>query len=63
MSAPRGRGVSAPGGVPGQWSGGVPGPWSGGGGGIPSCTEATPLLTESQTPVKILPCPNFVAGR
>ena len=22
-----------------------------------------PLLTESQTPVKILPCPNFIAGR
>ena len=21
-----------------------------------------PLLTESQTPVKIVPCPNFVAG-
>ena len=34
-----------------------------GGCGIPACTEADPpLLTESQTPVKILPCPNFVAG-
>ena len=34
------------------------------GGGIPTCTEADtpPLLTESQTPVKTLPCPNFVAG-
>ena len=35
----------------------------GGGCGIPACTEAdTPLLTESQMPVKTLPCPNFVAG-
>ena len=34
------------------------------GGGIPACTEADtpPLLTESQTHVKTLPCPNFVAG-
>ena len=32
------------------------------GGGIPACTEADPLLTESQMPVKTLPCPNFVAG-
>ena len=40
------RGVSAPGGVC-----------------IPACTEAdTPLLTESQTPVKTLPWPNFVAA-
>ena len=31
-------------------------------GGIPVCTEADPPLTESQTPVKTLPCPNFVAG-
>ena len=39
--------------------GGVSAPW----GGIPVCTEAdTPLLTESQTPEKTLPCPNFVAG-
>ena len=31
--------------------------------GIPACTEAgPPPWTESQTPVKILPCPNFVAG-
>ena len=34
------------------------------GGGIPACTEADtpPPWTESQTPVKTLPCPNFVAG-
>ena len=34
-------------------------------GGIPACTEADtppPLLTESQTPVKTLPWPNFVAA-
>ena len=30
---------------------------------IPACTEAdTPLLTESQTPVKTLPWPNFVVA-
>ena len=57
------RGVSAPGGclLPGLVSalGGVSAP----GGCIPACTEAnTPLWTESQTPVKTLPCPNFVAG-
>ena len=69
MSAPGGcllRGMSAPGrggGVSSQ--GGV---CSGGcvcsGGGIPACTEANaPLLwTESQTPVKTLPYPNFVAA-
>ena len=47
------RGGSAPG-------GGVSGP----GGGIPACTEAEPppLWTESQTPVKTLPWPNFVAA-
>ena len=34
-----------------------------GGGGIPACTEAdTPLWTESQTPVKTLTWPNFVAA-
>ena len=34
-----------------------------GGCGIPACTEAdTPLRTESQTPVKTLPWPNFVAA-
>ena len=47
-------------GVPGL-GGGV---WSGGG-GIPACTEADPpppLWTESQTPVKTLPWPNFVAA-
>ena len=34
-----------------------------GGGGIPACTEADPpLWTESQTPVKTLPWPNFVAA-
>ena len=49
---------------------GVPGPGGGvcsrgGGSGIPACTEADtlpPLLTESQTPVKTLPWPNFVAA-
>ena len=71
------RGVSAPEGclVPGGvCSGGVPAPrggfWSWGGvcvcsgGGIPACTEADtpPLWTESQTPVKTLPWPNFVAA-
>ena len=50
-------GVSSPGG-----SG--PGGMSGRGGcDIPACTEAEPpLLTESQTPVKTLPWPNFVAA-
>ena len=33
-----------------------------GGGGIPACTEADTLWTESQMPVKTLPCPNFVVG-
>ena len=34
------------------------------GGGIPACTEADtlPPWTESQTPVKTLPWPNFVAA-
>ena len=34
------------------------------GGGIPACTEANtlPPWTESQTPVKTLPWPNFVAA-
>ena len=52
---------SPPGGGVPAWSGvGVPGP---GRCGIPACTEADPTMwTESQTPVKILPCPNFVAG-
>ena len=27
-----------------------------------ACWDSTPLLTESQTNVKTLPCPNFVAG-
>ena len=53
-------GVSGPGGlVPGGvWSRGCPGD------GIPACTEADPppLWTESQTPVKTLPWPNFVAA-
>ena len=47
------------------WGGGVPGPGGSGlvpGGGIPACTEADPPLTESQTPVKTLPGPNFVAA-
>ena len=45
-SAPRGRGVCSQ------------------GGGIPACTEVdtSPLWTESQTPVKTLPWPNFVAA-
>ena len=52
---PRGRGV---------WSQGV---CSGGllQGGIPACTEADTLpaqWTESQTPVKTLPWPNFIAA-
>ena len=49
-----GQGVSA-------WSGGcLPGL---GGSGIPACTGADPALwTESQTPVKTLPWPNFVAA-
>ena len=33
-----------------------------GGGVIPACTEADPLWTESQTPVKTLLWPNFVAA-
>ena len=50
------RGVSAPGGS-------APGGSAPRGGCIPACTETdTPLLTESQTPVKILPWPNFVAA-
>ena len=63
-------GVSAPGGVcsQGVCSGGgglVRGGVCalGGGGGISACTEADPpLWTESQTPVKTLPWPNFVAA-
>ena len=50
-------------GVPPSW--GVPPFWgvSFPGGGIPACTEADPpLLTESQTPVKTFPWPNFVAA-
>ena len=48
------------GGVPGTggstWSRGVvPGP-----GGVPG--QVLPPWTETQTPVKILPCANFVAG-
>ena len=43
----------------------LPGPgglWSRGA-GIPACTEADPpLWTESQTPIKTLPWPNFVAA-
>ena len=46
------RGVSAPRGVSALV-----------GGYIPACTEAdTPLLTESQIPVKTLPWPNFIAA-
>ena len=55
-------GVSAPEGVCSQ---GVPSPRgvSAPDGCIPGCTEAdTPMLTESQTPVKTLPWPNFVAA-
>ena len=62
VSAPRGSarggGVCLLPGGGGVCSGGVCS-W----GGIPACSEADPpLLTESQTPVKTLPCPNFVAG-
>ena len=67
MSGP--RGVSGPGGVSGPRrvsAKGVSGPVSGPGGcGIPACTEADtppPPWTESQTPVKTLPWPNFVAA-
>ena len=62
LSAP--RGVSAPGdcllGGCLLWEGGV----CSGGGVSPACTEADtpPLWTESQTPVKTLPWPNFVAA-
>ena len=67
----QGEGGLVPGGclVPGvAWSPGVPGPRGGaslvwGECGIPACTEADPpLRTESQTPVKISPLSNFVAG-
>ena len=41
----------------------LPGGGSAPGGCIPACTEAdTPLLTESQTPVKTLPWNNFVGA-
>ena len=58
-SGPGGRGVWV-------WSRGCVGLVPGGvglGGGIPACTEADtpPLWTESQTPVKTLPWPKFVA--
>ena len=71
MSAPGGGGAcSGVGGSgPGGWfvcsGGGVSGP----GGGclirgvcIPACTEADTPPVESQTPVKTLPWPNFVAA-
>ena len=47
-------GVSGPGGSAprGVWSGGY----------IPACTEADPPPVDRQTPVKILPWPNFVAA-
>ena len=55
-------GVSAPGGLLQgvySWGVSVPRGWC----GIPPCTEAdTPLWTESHTPVKTLPWPNFVAA-
>ena len=65
-------GVPGLGGVPGP-EGGVPGPggstWSGGylvWGGVPGpggyLPRYSPPLTESQTPVKTLPWPNFVAA-
>ena len=50
------------------WAGGsargglVPGGESGPGGVSQYALRQTPPLTESQTPVKTLPCPNFVAG-
>ena len=55
----RGGGGSGP--LGGSGPGGV---CSGGGGCIPACTEANPppVWTESQTPVKTLPWPNFVAA-
>ena len=63
MSAPRGvfaPGVSAPGGVSAPRGVCL---LRVGGGGIPACTEVdTSLWTESQTPVKTLPWPNFVAA-
>ena len=70
MSGPEGvcsrGGCLLPGGLLwGVWSWGV---CSGGvsaprrGGGIPARTEADPPLTESQTLVKTLPWPNFVAA-
>ena len=41
----------------------LPGGSPPGGCGIPACTEADPpLWTESQTPVKTLPWPNFVVA-
>ena len=60
-----GGGVSAPGGPGPGDGGGVPGPWVClvWGGYIPACTEAdTPPPVDRQTPVKILPWPNFVAA-
>ena len=54
---------SAPGGGAwsreGAWSWGVPGPR---GGSQHALRQTPPLWTESQTPVKTLLCPNFVAG-
>ena len=59
-----GRGVSAPGGC--LFRGSAPGGGSGQGGGYPSMhwgRHPPPALwTESQTPVKTLPWPNFVAA-
>ena len=75
MSAPRGclllgvwsGGVSAPGGVfalgVSSWGGICSGGHLLPGGGIPTCTEAEPpLWTESQTPIKTLPWPNFIVA-
>ena len=66
VSAPRGvsasRGASAPRGVSAP-RGGVCSRGVSALGGISAHTEAdTPLLKESQTPVKTLPWPNFVAA-
>ena len=73
MPGPGGRGVVAwSGGMPGLGGGGVPGlggsaPRGGvcSGGGLASqhaLRQTPPLWTESQTPVKTLPWPNFVAA-
>ena len=51
--------VSGPGGLPVPGGGGVS---AGLGGYIPACTEADTPPADRQTPVKLLPWPNFVAA-